>query len=149
MCVWSHLKYPEREVVSPRCLHHLEELRLASCTKCFLRLHNPQFQTKAHGRFSPVTRWNSCKHHYTSGYPGRMNLAHCKKAIETFSKGMRWRTHPPHHKYHRCYCFLCDWAIDTPHEQVTGILPIMSSCVNNTGSSLHSETLTHSWTGYD
>ena len=37
----SNLRYPEREIVSPRCLHHLENLRLASCTKCFRAYTTP------------------------------------------------------------------------------------------------------------
>ena len=43
---------------------------------------------------------------------GRMNLPLCKKAIGTFLKGMHWTTCPSHHRYHSCYCFLCEWGID-------------------------------------
>ena len=45
---------------------------------------------------------------------GRKNLAHYQKAVGTFSKGMRWRTHPQNHGYHSCCCFLREWAIITP-----------------------------------
>ena len=41
----------------------------------------------------------------------RINLAHYNKAFGTFSKGVCWRTRPPHHGYHSCYCFLREWAI--------------------------------------
>ena len=46
---------------------------------------------------------------------GRMNLVHYKKVFGTFSKGMRWRTRPPHHRYYSCYCYLREWATDTSH----------------------------------
>ena len=41
-----HLRYLEQKVVSPHCLHHLEELCLASCTNCFLSLHEVLFERK-------------------------------------------------------------------------------------------------------
>ena len=43
---------------------------------------------------------------------GRMNLAQYKKAVGPFSKGMHWRTCPPHHGCNSCYCFLREWAIN-------------------------------------
>ena len=70
MCL-SHLRYPEREVVSPHCLHHLEELRLASCTNCFWAYTTSGSREKACERFSPVTPLTPCMHCYTSGYPGQ------------------------------------------------------------------------------
>ena len=60
---------------------------------------------KAFRRFSPVTHWIPCTHGYFSGYPGGMNLAHYNKAFGTLSKGIRWRTHPPHHKSNCTNCF--------------------------------------------
>ena len=39
----SHLRYLEREVGSPRCLHSLGELLLASCTNCLSSLHDVRF----------------------------------------------------------------------------------------------------------
>ena len=43
----------------------------------------------------------------------RMNLTPYNKVFGTFSKGVHWRTCPPHHRYHSCYCVLREWAIDT------------------------------------
>ena len=63
----------------------------------------------------------------------RMILAHYKKTVLTFSKNMCWRTCPPHHgeSYKcSCYCFFCESAIDTPREQVKGILPSMNKKTN-------------------
>ena len=65
----STLRYPEREVVLPCCLHHLEELCLTSCTNCFSSLHDARFERKAFERFSLVTHPIPCTHRYTSGYP--------------------------------------------------------------------------------
>ena len=47
----SNLRYPKRDVVSPRRLHHLEELHLASCTNCFSSLYDTPFERKSHWKF--------------------------------------------------------------------------------------------------
>ena len=48
LCVClSTLKYSEREVVLPRCLHHLEQVYLASCTNCFSSLYEVWFERKS------------------------------------------------------------------------------------------------------
>ena len=55
-------------------------------------------------------------HTWTVTFPvtlGRKNLAHYSKAFGAFLKGMHWWTHPPHHGWHSCYCFLREWATDT------------------------------------
>ena len=122
----SHLGYLEWEVVSPRCLHCFEELRLASCSNCFLNLHDVLFKRKSLKFFHQLCT-DSCAH--TVSLPVtlcQMNLTHYRKAVGTFPKGMCWKTRGPHHRYHSCYCFLCEWAIDTPCEQVTDILSSMN-----------------------
>ena len=43
----SNLRYAEQEVVLRRCLHHLEELGLASYTNCFLSLYDTRFERKS------------------------------------------------------------------------------------------------------
>ena len=48
----SNLKYPEREVVSPRCLYRLEEFRLARCINCFSSLYDGPFQRNSVWNFS-------------------------------------------------------------------------------------------------
>ena len=69
VCVYlSHLKYPEWEAILPHSLHRLEELPL----EVFLQLC-----TESHAR--TVTLRVTL---------GRMNLAHYKKAVGTFAKGM-------------------------------------------------------------
>ena len=68
----SNLRYPEWEVVAPRCLHHLEELRLASCTNCFLSLYNEPFERKGLWKFfHQLLAEFQCTHRYTSGYSGQ------------------------------------------------------------------------------
>ena len=48
----SNMRYLEREVVSPRRLHHLEVLLLASCTNCFSSLYDARFERKNFWKFS-------------------------------------------------------------------------------------------------
>ena len=78
---------------------------------------------KAFGIFSPVTR-----HTVTFSVTlCRMNLAHYKKAFGTFSKGMHWRTRPPHHRYCSCYYYLCEWAIYILHSTRSWLLDKMTN----------------------
>ena len=89
----SNLRYQERKVVSPRCLCHLEELRLARCINCFSSLYDMWFERNMLWKFFCQLRTESLAHTVT--FPvtlGKMNLAHYNKAFVTFSKGMRWRT---------------------------------------------------------
>ena len=80
-----------------------------SCINCFLSLYDARFERKS--------LWKSfasyAPHGYFSGYPGRMNLVHIKKVYAIFSKGMSWRTRPPHHRCYSCYCHLREWVTDT------------------------------------
>ena len=72
----SNLRYRERQVVLPRCLHHIEELRLASCTNCFSSLYNVWFERKSlwkvFASFAPNSRARTVTLRVTLG---RMNLA--------------------------------------------------------------------------
>ena len=83
LCVClSNLRYPEWEVVSPRHLHHLEELCLANCITCFSSLYDTRLEKKAFGSFSPVTRQIPYTHGYFPVTLGRMNLATTRKPLE-------------------------------------------------------------------
>ena len=89
-------------------------------------------RVKAFGSFSPVTRRIPCTYS-TVTFPvtlGRMNLDQYNKAFETFSKGMHLRTCPLHRGQRSCYCFLREWAIGTPCEQVTDISPSVNRKTN-------------------
>ena len=113
----SNLRYPEREIVLPRCLHHLKELCVASCSNCFSSLYDVWFKRKSLWKFFASYEPNShartvtllvtlhrmnLAHYfrqllaesraYTVTLPvtlDRMNLAHYKEAFGAFSKGMR------------------------------------------------------------
>ena len=87
VCVCVQPEISGTEVVSPCRLHHLEELHLASYTKCFASLHDPLFERKSLWKFftsyapNPVHAW------LLSGYPGQDESCQYKKAFGTFSKG--------------------------------------------------------------
>ena len=114
LCVClSHLRYPERKVVLLHSLDCLEELHLASCTKCFLSLHDKQFKRKSLWKVFASYTPNSVHTplHFRLPWEG-WNLPTKTKPLEHSQRVKRW-THPPHYRYHNYYCFLCEWATDT------------------------------------
>ena len=130
---------PTRDIRNGRSNHHTPYTVLKSFVWRVVQTVSRAYtmccsREKAFGSFSPVTCLIPCMHRYTSGTLGRMNIAHYKKAVGTFSNGMHYRTCPPHHGYHCCYWFLHEWAINTPHEPVTDILRSINSCLNSTRS---------------
>ena len=83
----SNLRYPERDVVSSPCLHHLEELRLARCTNCFSSRYDASFVRKSLWKFFASYAPNSLARTVT--FPvslGRMNFAHFLTFAESFPK---------------------------------------------------------------
>ena len=97
VCVLSNLRYLEQEVVSPRWLHHLEELCLASCTNCFSSLYNEWFERKSLWKFFASYMPNSRARIVTLLVTlGSMNLAQYLTTAGTFSKVTCWRTRPLH-----------------------------------------------------
>ena len=83
----SHLRYLEREVILPYCLHHLEELHLASCTNCFQAYMTNGSREKAFGILRQLLTEFRARTVTFLVTPGRVNPAHYNKAIGTFSKG--------------------------------------------------------------
>ena len=81
-----------------------------SCTKCFSNLYNVQFERKSLWKFFCQLR--PAQLLFQLPCAGWM-WPTTRKPFGTFSRCMRWRTHPPHYGYYSCYCFLCQWATVT------------------------------------
>ena len=63
-----------------------EEILLASCTNCFLNLHDTWLERRSLWNFLAGYALEPVHARYTSGYLGKMNLAHRLNAAGTFSK---------------------------------------------------------------
>ena len=83
----TNLRYSEREVISPRCLHHLEELRLMSCTNCRSSLNDVQFERKSLRKFfaSYVPNSVHASLHFWLSWAGRI-LPTTTKPLEVFGR---------------------------------------------------------------
>ena len=145
---------PTWDILNERLHHHAAYIVLKSFAWWVAQTPFRAYTTcgsreKAFRSFLPVMDWIPCTHHYTSSYPEQDESCPLQEALGTFSKDTRRRTRPPHHQYHSCYCFLCEWVIDTPSERATNIFQSINSCLNSTRSWLPNKRPTHLWTSYD
>ena len=113
MCVCvclSHLRYPEWEVVLPRCLHYLKWYMYAwwlaqTAFQAYMTCGSREKFLKCFCQL--LAESLACT--VTLPVPlDKLNSSHYNKVFRTFSKGtcMCWRTHPPYHCYHSWYCFI-------------------------------------------
>ena len=125
----SNLRYPEREVVLPRRLHHLEELHLVNCTTAFQAYTTHDSREKAFEKFLPVTRRIPCTHRYISGYPGQDESCPLQQSFWNILEGYALKDTPPHDGSSCTNCFLSLYEVWFERKAFGSFTPVMRCTV--------------------